>query len=331
MDADTASTLLGGLACPETSWSIGEYGALAEFHHVDEKSTPSYLSTMTDAGGIDIADRSFLALAYEAPSGRPGLWMHGIALCLLEKEAAMHRRATITALGVDSDAMREEDRHLPFFDLGLSLSNVDFCVRAQDPAVAMALGDAEGTCLLRNDKLFRYLQQASPHRVLMSKAGRIEVRTPIPAYGGHSPRGPHTHLLPGLLRTRRRYSATLPIPDGWVPCMFQYPPNPMYDASGNRRAFNRRYHDRFQSILKRHGHKPQLTAKAIVHDAIGRNVGPAPDQGARTRHDRLAARVAVRQLAAQGCDLPALSAWQDFVDKAHQGTASARATVPTPY
>ncbi len=39
---------------------------------------------------------------------------------------------------------------------------------------------------------------ANPHRVFLSRLGRIEVYQPIPPPSGKSPQGPHTHVLPQL-------------------------------------------------------------------------------------------------------------------------------------
>jgi hypothetical protein len=64
---------------------------------------------------------------------------------------------------------------------------------------------------------------ANPHRVFISRIGRIEVYQPIPPATGKSPDGPHTHVLPKLLRSKRSHPATEPIPDGWVPCAHFYP------------------------------------------------------------------------------------------------------------
>ena len=49
---------------------------------------------------------------------------------------------------------------------------------------------------------------ANPHRVFISRLGRIEVYQPIPPPSGKSPEGPHTHVLPRLLQSRRTHPAT---------------------------------------------------------------------------------------------------------------------------
>ena len=76
----------------------------------------------------------------------------------------------------------------------------------------------------------------NPHRVFLSRLGRVEVFQPIPPPDGKSPDGPHTHVLPGLLRHRRTHPATEPIPDGLVPCAHVYPPHPAKDGMGRAPA-----------------------------------------------------------------------------------------------
>ena len=66
----------------------------------------------------------------------------------------------------------------------------------------------------------------SPHRVLVGPCGRIEVYQTIPPVDGRSPDGPHTHVLPKLLRAGRTHAANLPIPDGLVPCLTIHPSRP---------------------------------------------------------------------------------------------------------
>ena len=81
---------------------------------------------------------------------------------------------------------------------------------------------------------------ANPHRVFISRLGRIEVYQPIPPPSGKSPEGPHTHVLPRLLKSGRTHPATEPVPEGWIPCAHLYPPHPARDGLGEPRAVRRR-------------------------------------------------------------------------------------------
>ena len=210
--------LSGQLALPTTSWSMGEFGALGEFHHHGASSLTD-LTLDATAGSLSIDHRPCTAIAYETISGRPGRWLQGMALCLPAEKARMNRRQVITGLGLDNDAVRGEDRSAWLFDLGLGLRTVDFCVRTADPSLLQILRNAEGSALLPDQSLFERLRQASPHRVVLSRLARLEVRSLIPPGGQASPPGAHTHLLPHLLHRRRAHSANVPVPAHLLPCL----------------------------------------------------------------------------------------------------------------
>ena len=108
-----AAELLNG----QSSWSVGAFGAIAEFHHQREPmleplaSALSEFSSVTDGGAIRLQiDASTRLIAYEIMSARAGLWLHGAALCLPEIQARMAVRTCVTELGTDVDAVRAADR-----------------------------------------------------------------------------------------------------------------------------------------------------------------------------------------------------------------------------
>ena len=115
----------------------------------------------------------------------------------------------------------------------------------------------------------------NPHRVFLSRLGRVEVFQPIPPPDGKSPDGPHTHVLPGLLRHRRTHAATEPIPDGLVPCAHVYPPHPAKDGMGRARPFDRAHHEAFQAILRSYGDPKFLALKQQVLDAVAAGADPS--------------------------------------------------------
>jgi hypothetical protein len=288
------------LASPKSSWHIGAFGAIAEFHrHARETISIDGCDAVTERGAIAIQVRqNCRAYAYELPSAREHSWLHGVALCLPENEALMSRRTTITEIGPDLQAIRPEDRAASLFDLGLGVGNCDFCVRTADPELKDALRSASGLRLLENDALFDLLVRRSPHRVVLSRLGRIEVYQRIAAHDERSPDGPHTHLLPRLVRQRRTHIATLPIPAGWVPCLNLYPPNPVLDDEGRPKAFDANEHGAFQDLLERFGHPEFMLAKRSIMTAL--RECRAPDAALlATRVQRTAHRVALRQLRLQ--------------------------------
>jgi uncharacterized protein DUF6925 len=224
------------LRSPSSSWSIGAFGAIAEFHRdASEPAELSGLSAVTARGAIAVRlAPGCRAFAYDRLSAPPDLRRPGVALCLPEADARMDARTRIAALGLDRDALRAQDRDALLFDLGLGLANCEFCVRTADAALADALCAAENTPLLENAPLVELLKRESPHRVVRSRAGRIEVFQDIAPEGGRSPSGPHTHLLPRLLREGRTHAADVPIPEGWLPCLSLYPPDSARGIAGAR-------------------------------------------------------------------------------------------------
>ena len=125
------------------------------------------------------------------------------------------------------------------FDLGLGALQVDVCIRVADPEVTAQLLPHTGRPLFEpGNPAMGVILAGSPHRVFVSRLGRIEVFQPIPPPDGQSPEGPHTHVLPKLLQHRRTHSATEPVPDGFVPCAHLYPPHPLKDEFGHARPFD---------------------------------------------------------------------------------------------
>ena len=195
------------------------------------------------------------------------------------------------------------------FDLGLGSPAFAFCVRTADPALAATLRRAAGTPLLAAGReLARVLVATSPHRVAFSRLARIEVYQPIAPEGGATPTGPHTHLLPRLLRSRQSHSANIRVPADAVPGLTLYPPHPAKDEAGVPKPFSCAEHAAFQSLFGRFADPEARAAKAAVIAAIER--GEPPDRKPATRIGRQAARIALRQLRLAGSGGPALEAWE---------------------
>lgn len=284
------------LEAPCTSWHVGAFGAIAEFHRDCDEALPVVDGIDIPSGAMRITCKECLPVAYELLSAHPAQWQHGVALCLPGEEARMQGRTVVTGLGADQDAIRPEERDQLLFDLGLGLRNVDFCVRTSDPVVIHRLQAAEGRPFLADLALFRHLQEASPHRVVVSRLGRIEVRQRIGQHGGTPPAGPHTHLLPQLLRGSRSHPATVPVPQGWAACLWFYPAHPIQDAKGMPRPFDSSAHLAFQELLREYGHRCSVEIKKKVFLAVRKGIDPARLPAPQSRFERIAAKVALRQV-----------------------------------
>jgi hypothetical protein len=302
------------LADVEAGWSVGTFGAIAEFTrdagepaHLNR--TPDGISIVTDTGGLCIAPHPEMRLiAWETPT--VDNWSHRVALCLPQGSSAMSRRTTLTEIGPDGSALRIQDRNAVLFDLGLGTFQVDACIRVSDPAVIAALRGCAGRPVFAaaNDAMHTILA-VNPHRVFVSRIGRAEVFQPIPPPDGTSPEGPHTHILPKLLTHGRTHAATEPLPDGWIPCAHLYPAHPLRDQFGRKRAFRQDHHTAFRALLERYGVPKLVALKWQVIEAVRAGKGPKTMSLPGDRFARATIRVALRQLSTVEPLSPSLVEW----------------------
>jgi hypothetical protein len=228
----------------------------------------------------------------------------------------MHRRTVLTECGPDDEALRPQDRAAVLFDLGLGTAQVDVCVRTADPETLAHLRAGLGRSLFTSDNpLMSVMPQLSPHRVFICRFARLEVYQRIPGHGEAPPEGPHTHVLPHLLRHQRTHPATAPIPDGWVPCLSLYPANPVYDALGHPGPFNRVAYEAFQTLLHNFGDPALVRLKEAVTEAVRADQAPDGFTLPASRAERAAVRVALRQLAHTDGHRPTLAAWRQAFDR----------------
>lgn len=321
-----ADLLTEQISNPDTQWSLGTFGGIAEFSRdrdepVTLTTSDSVASAVTARGGIAIKLRDDLRpFASESITRKD--WSHRIALCLPQDICGMNRRTVLTELNRDGDALREEDRDGVLFDLGLDALQADLCVRIRDANVIACLRPYLTRPVFEPDNpAMSIILAASPHRVFISRAGRVEVYQPIPPPNGKSPEGPHTHVLPKLLKSRRTHPATEPIPDGWIPCAHLYPAHPVKDALGVAQSFDVTRHDAFQQLLDRHGQAEAVAAKKQIVAAIVNEASPDSQPAAQDRIARASIRIAIRQLMAAQHPSRSLPAWRAMFDHADGATA----------
>ena len=223
-------------------------------------------------------------------------WSQRVAFCLPEAQSVMHRRAALTELGPDAQALRAQDRGAILFDLGLGAAQVDCCIRTLSAELIDGLRGYAGRSLFEaGNPAMGLILRHSPHRVFVTRAGRAEVYQAIPAHGGVSPEGPHTHVLPKLLAHRRTHAATEPIPAGWVSARILYPAHPLRDGYGRAIPFDAARHTRFQNLLRQFGDPGQVQLKDKIAAALppGKSLPQSLPIGAfRPRRVRIALRQA---------------------------------------
>ncbi len=214
---------------------MGSYGAVAEFFQdadeaLDSNATDE-LVQVTPRGGIRLEVNEDLGICAYQNTGSDGNSQQHIALCLPEESSRMSANDVLTELGPDHAALSDDGRDNTLFDLGVSsigsgCFQLDFCIRTGDASLIDFLRDHCGSSIFEHGSpVFGRLLEAQPHRIAITRLGRIEVYQVI---GGEqsddkTPEGPHTHLLPELLSLNLTHSADTPIMQGWVPCAFLYP------------------------------------------------------------------------------------------------------------
>ena len=332
--SDVVDFLAGQLADAETAWSIGGFGAIAEFMRTADEAVTlqceeGSVSAITARGGLRIeAHDEVRPIASESLTSKS--WSHRVALCLPEDICALERRTALTEIGPDRDALCAQDRSALLFDLGLGLLQVNACIRTSDVDVIATLRTWTGRSLFEpGNGAMAAILAANPHRVFISRIGRVEVYQPIPPPDGKSPEGPHTHVLPRLLRHKRTHAATEFVPTGWVPCAHLYPPHPARDAMGKRTSFCQNRHASFQDLLARFGEPKFLDIKRRVYEGVSAAQTPFALSPLDDRFSRAALRIALRQIKTSGETAPSIDAWIAAHDRfdpteteeAHPGTA----------
>jgi hypothetical protein len=321
---DLAEFLAEQAADSAVGWSIGTFGAIAEFtRNADEPVAldrdDGTVSAVTARGALRIIRHPELRpIASESPTTES--WTHRVALCLPETACAMSRRCELTEVGPDREALREQDRSGVLFDLGLGALQSDFYVRSSDAEIVAALRGCAGKSVFSPDsEAMKVILAANPHRVFVSRLGRIEVYQPIPSSDGKSPSGPHTHVLPKLLAHGRTHSANEPLPAGWIPCAHCYPPHPLRDGLGRSHPFRHELHNAFQAILARYGVADLIELKSRVIASVMAGRGPDTMSIADDRFARATVRVALRQLQAADRLAKPATGWLSDYDRQDSG------------
>lgn len=309
---------------PGSSFSIGSFGAIAEFHRDWDEPL-----TLDDSEGLTIAtgrgalrvelSEAVTPLAYETLSGRAGRWQHGVVFCLDQALASSNSRTRVTELGPDRNAVRPEDRDAVLFDMGLGARNIDFCVRTADPRLLDLLRQGCGCSIFEaGNPVMAAIIEESPHRIALSKLGRAEVYQAIDKV--KTPQGPHTHVLPKFLKSGRTHSANIPVPARLLPCLSLHPANPLYDGNGCPRPFDPGSVAAFRSLLDRWGHEVYLGEKERIEAALAGAAEPEAYTFPKTRLGRTALRVTLRQVRQSDPDNDLIERWLRFFDRPESRT-----------
>ena len=221
---DTAGFIAATLKPGGGTWVCGVHGAVAEFSieagdAVTVETAPGSVTARTAHGAIRFRlPPGIRALGY-GPAGCPSI----VVLALPRGRVRAPAPVGLTSLGPDGSAIGDAARQDALYDIGLGRAAGQFCIRVRSAPLRRTLDERLGYAwpdLLA--ALGRDLVSASPTRVVTSPIGRVEVFAPIPAPGGVSPPGPHTHLLPGCLLDGGDLRPDGQPLDGYLPCAIHY-------------------------------------------------------------------------------------------------------------
>jgi len=164
---------------PSTGWSIGSFGAIGEFHQdPGEKRQVTFNDTggqiVTERGALSISlSNSVRFLPYEQLSRRREFWLQGSNFLLPKTEALRPKNTTLTRLGPDISALREEDRDAILYDMGLDIPHITVCIRTKDTELQSLLNEHVGQSLFDPENpAMQYIKDNHPHRVFISNLGR---------------------------------------------------------------------------------------------------------------------------------------------------------------
>ena len=278
-----------------TSWSIGTFGAMAEFFHVSTEPLKTskintVLAAQTSLGAIQVTyTKSMRLIPYEGLSKLEGAWTQGVLVCMPTNEAQMANSSRISEL-------ETVDNSSSVFDLGLCLGHLDVCIQTGSKELIDLFRLHIGKSLFDPDlDLIEAIKCASPTRIFKSKSACIKVYSHIPATNGKTPLGPHTHLSTKLLKHNKTQAATIPLPKDYVPVFAFFPPNPIRDVTGLVRSFDANAFDNFQYLLGAFQPKPLARVKHMFREAMNKGVGPDKCTMPSTKDERTTLRVAIRQ------------------------------------
>jgi hypothetical protein len=297
---------------PKTTISIGGIGAIAEFDGNTTKAVFNNenelkITSLKGAFRLRLNGTESL-LAYETLSQTPTAWQWGMMVLADKNQCSTGLRSELQELGPDTKAIIQEDKDAILFNIGAGLSNSSFNVRTKNPTLLRILRANEGVCITENNNdVLEAIIDFSPHRVIASTIARIEVYQKIDRH--QTPIGPHTHLLPRLLKTKRTHTANIPVAVSQSPQLTLHPENPMFDQYGHPRSFSKAVYDRFSPLVDSHCAREFHTEKKRLKAAFNKRAKAMNYAPPTSRLGRLAYKVTLRQLSHTFRDRPYLDTW----------------------
>ncbi len=290
----TNEILLNYLQHSDYTVSIGGYGAIAEYEGwpIEVESTDSTINFFSNnekgAFVATILPNNEL-FAQESLSSNNRLWHQ--ELVVTEKIGGSTYRSgnKLEEVGLDNQSLAAEGKKHLLFNLGTGLGNSIFCVRTDDRELISVLRNYLGKQITtKNHPAIESVVKASPTRVVISKVGRIEVYQKISRV--RTPKGPHTHLLPELLKEKKTHSQKLVLPPNTMPVLSFHP-----RRISRLSPLGAKSCQQFDRILKSFGNRDYFNAKIQIIRALRSRESPLKLLSKSSSIENTALRVALIQ------------------------------------
>jgi hypothetical protein len=297
----------------KNAFSVGGVGAIAEFQDESPDITiidDKYFRLQSHLGQFSVKfNGEENTLAYENRAAEKGNWQCGLVFTLPKKTCFLHSHEVLTELGEDKEASDPLARKHLLFDLGTGIPNMRFCIRTDDNDLIRMLREHEGKSIIAQEHpALEAIINASPHRIVTSKIARIEVFQKIDRH--RTPIGPHTHLLPKLIKLRRLVASNIPISSDQVPQFTVYPEHSLIDQFGHRIKFDQISFDKFQLTLKKYGCAKFYKEKLRLRAALANKVKPCDYTPPSSKIERTAFEIELRQQAYLNADTDYINEWR---------------------
>lgn len=203
------------------TWAVGAPGATAEFHSLG--TAPINVRVAEGTVTAELPDAAFRlritdkVRAFAFDEGGP------IVLGLPKGRAALPSLSAVGLIGPDEDAIDQEERGRPLFDMGIGQRYSRFCLRPREHALAEMLAEHIGHPWTEAwPRIQHRLQAADVVHVVESSVARIEA-VAKGARGVSASRGAQVHVLPELLNRGDEITPNLAPPDYAAPIAIFHP------------------------------------------------------------------------------------------------------------
>lgn len=203
------------------TWAVGAPGATAEFHSLGK--APLDVRVADGVVTAKLPDAAFRlritdkVRAFAFNEGGP------IVLGLPKGRAALPSLPAVGLIGPDEDAIDQEERGSPLFDMGIGQRYSRFCLRPREHALAGTLAEHIGRHWTEAwPRIQPRLQAADVVHVVESSAARIEAVAKV-ALGESASRGAQEHVVPEFLNRGQEIAPNLAPPDYAAPVAIFHP------------------------------------------------------------------------------------------------------------